>query len=348
MLGAAGLASHPAAPPHGLTRRPRVLSGIQPDHGLHIGNYLGALRNWVRDQDEFENYFCIVDLHALTQQPEPDRLRANTLELAALYIASGLDPERCEIFVQSHVAAHSELSWILECLTPMGWLERMTQFKARSQAQGRERVGSGVLTYPVLQAADITLYDADYVPVGEDQRQHVELTRDIAQRFNSLYGEVLHLPEPLIRPVGARVMGLDSPDEKMSKSIAVNRPGHAVLMLDPPDLIRRKVRRAQTDAEPAVRAPVRAGVANLLEIYAALRGIGASAALAEFADKSYGVLKDAVADALIETLSPIQERYRALRGDDGALLTLLGESASRVRLVADATLTRVQRAVGLR
>lgn len=334
--------------PERTSGRPRVLSGIQPDFGLHIGNYLGALRNWVRDQDEFENYFCIVDLHALTQHPDPNRLRANTLELAALYLASGLDPDRCEIFVQSHVAAHTELTWILECLTPMGWLERMTQFKARSQAQGRERIGTGIFTYPVLMASDIVLYDADYVPVGEDQRQHIEFTRDIVQRLNGLYGEVLTVPEPLIRGVGARVMGLDSPEEKMSKSIAVDRPGHAVLMLDPPDVIRRKLRRAQTDAQPAVQPPVGPGVGNLLEIYAALQGINLDAATEEFTGASYGVLKDRVADAIIEALEPIQRRYAAIREDDDALHRLLAESAARVARVANATLERVRRAVGLR
>src|SRR6202140_5198366 len=259
--------------------RPRVFSGIQPDFGLHIGNYLGALRNWARDQDAYENYFCIVDLHALTLHPDPDALRANTLELAAMYQACGLDPARCEIFVQSHVAAHAEMAWILECLIPMGWLERMTQFKARSQAQGRERISTGVFTYPVLMAADILLYDADLVPVGEDQRQHIELCRDLAQRINSQRGDILTVPAPLISTVGARVMGLDSPEEKMSKSVAVDRPGHAVLLLDPPDVVRRKIARATTDTEPAVHKPLGAGVANLLEIYAALHEISADVTL---------------------------------------------------------------------
>ena len=328
--------------------RPRVLSGIQPDHSLHIGNYLGALRNWVRDQDRFENYFFIVDLHALTQHPDPDKLRANTLEVAALYLASGLDPDRCEIFVQSHVPAHSELNWILECMTPMGWLERMTQFKARSQAQGRERIATGVFTYPVLQTADIVLYDADFVPVGEDQRQHIELARDIAQRVNSLYSEVLTVPQPLIRQVGARVMGLDSPEEKMSKSTAVERPNHAVLMLDPPDVIRRKVRRAVTDTAPAVTPPVGPAVANLLEIYSALTDEPAEHVLEEFTGATYSTLKDRVADAIIEALTPIQRRYAELRQDDSALRRHLADSAARVSVIANATLLRVQRAVGLR
>ncbi len=283
--------------------RPRVLSGIQPDFGLHLGNYLGALRNWARDQDRFENYFCIVDLHALTRHPDPERLRALTLELAAMYVACGLDPARCEIFVQSHVAAHSQLCWILETLTPMGWLDRMTQFKARLEAQGRERINSGVFTYPVLMAADILLYDADFVPVGEDQRQHIELCRDLANRLNSQRGDILKVPAPLISDVGARVMGLDTPDEKMSKSIAAERAGHAVMLLDTPDAIRRKIARATTDTEPAVRKPVGAGVANLLEIYAALQSISADAALAEFEGQRYSALKSAVADAVIDALN---------------------------------------------
>jgi tryptophanyl-tRNA synthetase len=328
--------------------RPRVLSGIQPDFGLHLGNYLGALRNWARDQDQYENFFCIVDLHALTQHPDPERLRALTLELAAMYMACGIDPARCEIFVQSHVPAHSQLCWILETLTPMGWLDRMTQFKARSQAQGRERINTGVFTYPVLQAADILLYDADLVPVGEDQRQHIELCRDLAQRINSQRGDILKVPAALISTVGARVMGLDSPEEKMSKSIAVERPGHAILLLDPPEVVRRKIARATTDTEPAVKAPVGPGVANLLDIYAALNGIGEEAALHEFEGKTYSVLKGAVAEAIVDALAPIQHRYAELRADEAGLYRVLADSAARVRLVADATLYRVQEAVGLR
>jgi tryptophanyl-tRNA synthetase len=230
----------------------------------------------------------------------------------------------------------------------MGWLERMTQFKARSQAQGRERIGTGIFTYPVLMASDIVLYEADYVPVGEDQRQHIEFARDAVQRLNSMYGDVLTVPQPLIREVGARVMGLDNPEEKMSKSVAVERANHAVLMLDPPDVIRRKVRRAQTDAQPAVQEPVGPGVANLLEIYAALRGVSVDAALEEFLGKTYGPLKDEVADAIIEALAPIQRRYHELREDDAALQRFLADTASRVSRIADATLSRVQQAVGLR
>lgn len=326
-----------------------MLSGIQPTGGLHLGNYLGALRNWVREQERFENFFCIVDLHAITEPQVPDVLRSKTLDLGALFLASGLDPSRCEIFLQSHVPAHSELAWIMECLTPMGWLERMTQFRARSQAQGRERVGTGVFTYPALMAADILLYDADFVPVGDDQRQHIEYTRDLAQRINSLYGDgVVRVPEPLIRETGARVMGLDDPTVKMSKSTSTSHAGHAVFLLDPPDVIRRKISRAQTDAKPAVEPPVGPGVANLIDIYAALRELSHETAMQHFEGKSYSVLKGETADAIITTLEPIQSRYEELRADEAALHRVLDQSAEHARVVAAQTLRRVQRAVGLR
>jgi tryptophanyl-tRNA synthetase len=328
--------------------RPRVLSGIQPTGSLHIGNFLGALRNWARDQDRYENYFCIVDLHALTVSRDPGELRSRTLEVAALYLASGLDPARCEIFLQSQVPAHTQLGWIVECLTPMGWLERMTQFKSRSQARGRERISTGLFTYPALMTADILLYDTDYVPVGDDQRQHIELTRDVAQRLNALRAGVVKVPAPLIREVGARVMGLDDPLVKMSKSIAVERPLHAINMLDPPDVIRRKISRAQTDTETSVHEPVGAGVGNLLDIYAALHDIDAKSALAEFQGKPYSVLKTGVTEALIAALEPLQQRYAQLRADEAELRSMLGASAERASVVAVATLERVQEAVGLR
>jgi tryptophanyl-tRNA synthetase len=334
-------------PPRG--DRPRVLSGIQPTFQLHLGNYLGALRHWVREQDRYDNYFCIVDLHALTVLPDPELLRSSVLELAALYIACGLDPDANVLFVQSHVAAHAQLGWILECHTPLGWLERMTQFKAKA-GTGKERVraAAGLLTYPDLMAADILLYDADYVPVGDDQRQHVELCRDIAQRVNSLRGEIFRVPEPLIRTTGARVMGLDDPTTKMSKSVAVDRPAHAILLLDPPDVVRKKIGRAVTDTNPAVAEPLGPGVANLVDIYAALREVSRDEAVAEFNGKSYGSLKEAVSDAINEALEPVQRRYRVLRGDEPWLLEYLAEAAERAAAVADATLLRVQRAVGLR
>jgi tryptophanyl-tRNA synthetase len=326
-----------------------VLSGIQPTFQLHLGNYLGALRHWAREQDSYDNFFCIVDLHALTVVPDPELVRNSVLELAALYLACGLDPEKSVIFVQSHVAAHTQLGWILECHTPLGWLERMTQFRAKAgTGPERERVGAGVLTYPDLMAADILLYDADLVPVGDDQRQHVEVCRDIAQRVNSLRGEVFRLPEPLIRSTGARVMGLDDPTTKMSKSTALVKPGHAILLLDPPDTVRRKIARATTDTNPAVAEPVGAGVGNLLDIHAAITGNTRAETLAHFEGASYGGLKAAVTDAINEVLEPVQRRYRDMRADEAELRTVLERGAERAATVAGPTLLRVQRAVGLR
>jgi tryptophanyl-tRNA synthetase len=326
--------------------KPRVFSGIQPDASPHLGNYLGAIRNWVRNQDRYDNIFCIVDMHAITLPQDPARLREYTLELAAVYLASGIKPD--QTFVQSHVPAHAELAWIFECFSPIGWLERMTQFKDRSSRQGREGIGAGILTYPSLMAADIMLYDTKYVPVGEDQRQHIEYTRDIGQRLNQRFGEILVIPEPLIEKAGAEIRGLDDPEKKMSKSIARTSPGHAILMLDPPDVIRRKFARAQTDAQPEVRFPAGAGVSNLLEIYRTICEKDWPAVEREFTGKPYSSLKTAVADVVIEALRPIQERYRQIRSDDAALSQQLGRAAERVAPIANATLDRVQRAVGLR
>src|SRR2546429_183748 len=233
--------------------KPRVFSGIQPSGGLHLGSYLGAIRNWVRDQDTYDNIFCIVDLHTITVPQDPAALRENTLSLAAIYLASGIKKDQA-MFVQSHVPAHTELAWILECFIPLGWLERMTQFKEKSGKE-RGRSSAGLFAYPALMAADILLYDTNFVPVGDDQRQHIELTRDVAQRINHRFGDISVLPEALIQKSGARIMGPDAPESKMSKSVAANTPGHAIFMLDPPELIRKKLARAKTDAEPAVRFP---------------------------------------------------------------------------------------------
>jgi tryptophanyl-tRNA synthetase len=327
--------------------KPRVFSGIQPSGGLHLGNYLGAIRNWVRDQDKYDNIFCIVDLHAITLPQDPGELRENTLDLAAIFLASGIKEEQA-MFVQSHIAAHAELAWIFECFTPIGWLERMTQFKDRTARQGRERIGAGVLTYPSLMAADIMLYDAKYVPVGEDQRQHLEYTRDIGQRMNQRFGNLLTIPEPLIQKSGAEIKGLDDPEKKMSKSLAADTPGHAIFLLDSPDVIRKKLSRAQTDAEPAVTFPAGPGVRNLLEIYRTIKNEDWPAVEQEFAGKSYSVLKSAVADAVVEALTPIQRRYQAIRADDAALMQQLRRSAERLAPIANTTLRRVQEAVGLR
>ena len=329
------------------TNKPRIFSGIQPDASPHLGNYLGAIRNWVRNQDRYENIFCIVDLHAITLPQEPEKLRAYSLELAAVLRASGIK-EETPIFIQSHISAHSELAWIFECFTPIGWLERMTQFKDRTVRQGRERIGAGVLTYPSLMAADIMLYDATHVPVGEDQRQHLEYTRDIGQRMNQRFGEILVIPEPLIEKAGAEIKGLDDPGKKMSKSLARDTPGHAIFMLDPPDTIRKKFARAQTDAEPQVRFPAGPGVTNLLEIYRTIKDLPWPVVEEEFAGKPYSAVKGAVAEAVIEALRPIQERYREIRSDDAVLVEQLRGAAQRLRPVANRTLERVQKAVGLR
>ena len=326
--------------------KPRVFSGIQPSGGLHLGNYLGAIRNWVRDQDRYDNIFCIVDLHAITVSQDPSELRENTLDLAAVYLASGIKPEQA-MFVQSHVPAHAELAWILECFTPMGWLDRMTQFKEKSGKE-RERASAGLYTYPALMAADILLYDTRYVPVGEDQRQHIELARDIAQRMNQRYGEMFAMPEPMIREAGCRIMGLDDPEKKMSKSLAASAPGHAIFMLDKPEVVKKKIARAQTDTQPEVRFPAGAGVSNLLEIYRTINDSNWDAVKTEFEGKSYSVLKQAVTDAVVGALEPIQQRYREIRQDDPALMGQLRRAAERLMPAANATLQRVQHAVGLR
>src|ERR1700737_887294 len=295
------------------TGKPRVFSGIQPSGGLHIGNYLGAIRNWVRDQDKYDNIFCIVDLHAITVPQDPAALRENTLDLAAIYLASGIKKEQA-MFVQSHIPAHAQLAWVLDCFIPLGWLERMTQFKEKS-GKDRERSSAGLFTYPALMAADILLHDTRFVPAGDAQRQHIELTRDVAQRMNPRFGEIFVLPEAMSRKTGARIMGLDNPENKMSKSLAADVPGHAIFMLDPPELIRKKRARAQTDAHPPAQFPVGRGPRNLLEIYATIKELDWPAVEREFAGTSYSVLKNAVADAVIEVLTRITQRHRESERD---------------------------------
>ncbi len=323
----------------------RVLSGVQPSGNLHIGNYLGALKNWVASQDEFDNFFCIVDLHAITVPFEPEELRQKTREVAAMYFACGIDPVRSTVFVQSHLCEHSELAWLLNCVTPMGWLGRMHQYKEKSEQQ-KGTVFVGLFDYPVLMAADILLYDADRVPVGEDQKQHVELTRDIAQSVNSRFGEgVFRIPQPMIPAVGARVMGLDDPTAKMSKS--TETPHHAVGLLDPPKVIMKKFKRAVTDSGREIRFDEeRAGLFNLLSIYQSMTGETRESIEEAFEGKGYGDLKGAVAEATIVRLEPIQARYREIEGEVGELDRLLAEGAGRARIVARATLDRVREAMG--
>lgn len=326
----------------------RVFSGIQPTGRLHLGNYLGAIRAWVEIQTRHEAIFCIADLHALTMPDSvvPERLRAKVRETAAVLMACGVDPGRATLFVQSHVPAHAELAWLLTCVTPVGWLERMTQFKAR--AAGLESVGTGLLAYPVLQAADVLLYRADRVPVGEDQRQHLEFARDVARRFHALFGEVFTLPEALIQPRGARIMGLDDPDYKMSKSVAEVRPRHAIGMLDSPDTIRDAIAHAVTDSgrefRPEHASP---GVTNLLTIYELVSGHGPEVVEVEFAGRGYGELKSAVAAQVIATLEPIRRRYLELAEEPRELDAALTEGARRARRIADPTLHQVKRLMGI-
>ncbi|MCU1258006.1 MAG: tryptophanyl-tRNA synthetase [Bryobacterales bacterium] len=322
----------------------RVFSGVQPTGNLHIGNYLGALSNWVKIQHSYESIFCIVDLHAVTVYQKPEELRAKILEIAALFLAAGIDPKHSSIIVQSSVPAHSELAWMLTCVTPMGWLQRMTQFKAKSAAQ--ETVGDGLFQYPVLMAADILLYHAAIVPVGDDQSQHLELTRDIAQRFNSLYGETFVVPETKLPGFGARVMGLDDPTAKMSKSSA--GAGHAIALLDTPEKIRKTFNRATTDSNPAVDfATMGPGVENLLGIYQAFSGTADAAMREKFTGMRYGDLKKQVAEMVIMHLEPLQQRYREITADPGYLEGVLREGAARVTPIANDTVELVKRRMGL-
>ncbi len=332
-----------------MNKKKIVFSGIQPTGNIHLGNYLGAVRNWVREQAEKVNYFCIVDLHSLTVPQDPDNLRFQTRSLAALYLACGIDPRVSTIFIQSHVAAHAEGCWLLNCITPLGWLQRMTQYKDKAARQ--ESVLTGLLDYPVLMAGDIIFYDADEVPVGEDQKQHVELARDIAQRFNALYGvEFFVVPQPVIPKVGARIMGLDDPTVKMSKSL-MDKRGHAVRMLDEPDEIIYAFKRAVTDSGREIRFsddPERAGVNNLLGIYQAITGKDNAAVEADFANaRGYGDLKVGVAELVIETLRPIQERYRELMDDAAELDRLLAAGAEKARAVSQPKVDEMKRIMGL-
>jgi len=321
----------------------RVLSGLQPSGDLHLGNYLGAVRNWVADQDVHDAFYCIVDLHALTLDIDPAELRSRTYETALDLLAAGLDPERCTLFVQSHVTEHAQLAWLLECTATMGELERMTQFKEKSA--GRDSVRVGLLTYPVLQAADILLYDAERVPVGDDQRQHLELTRDLAQRFNHRYGETFVVPEAAIPTVGARVMDLQHPERKMSKS--VNSPLGTILLLDPPAEIERKVKKAVTDTDGEVRydPAAKPGLSNLIELLAVATDRSPTQVAEGY--QRYGDLKGDLAEALVALLAPVQERRARLAADPGAVGALLATGADKARAVASATYHRAAGAIGL-
>jgi tryptophanyl-tRNA synthetase len=322
----------------------RIFSGVQPSGNLHIGNYLGALKNWVQIQGDYESIFGIVDLHAVTVYQDPAELRQKIRETAALFLAVGIDPKLSSIVVQSSVPEHSELAWMLTCVTPVGWLERMTQYKAKAQAQ--ETVGDGLLQYPVLMAADILIYQAAIVPVGDDQAQHLELARDIAQRFNSLYGDTFVMPATHLPAVGSRVMGLDDPEKKMSKSATGS--GHAIGLLDPPDQVRKKIMRATTDSQPQVDFEhLGAGVRNLIEIAQAFMGWKNEESQAEFNGLRYGDLKKKVAEIVATKLEPMQARYREITSEPGYLDSVLKQGADRVSPIAKSTVRLAKERMGL-
>ena len=325
-------------------RKPVIFSGIQPSGMLTIGNYIGALSRFSQLQDDYDCIYCVVDEHAITVRQNPADLRRRCLELIALYIASGLDPEKSILYCQSHVSAHAELGWILNCYTYMGELSRMTQFKDKS-AKHAENINAGLFTYPVLMAADILLYQTNYVPIGADQKQHLELCRDIAQRFNGVYGDVFTIPEPLISKTGARVMSLQEPDKKMSKSDVGDG---SVFLLDDPDTIRRKIKRAVTDSETEIRFDPenKPGVSNLLSIISALSGESIDSVCAELNGQGYGALKNRAADCAIAALEPLQAEFKRLIADKDYLMKVLTDNAQKASYLATKTLGKVQKKIG--
>ncbi|MBN3906763.1 MAG: tryptophan--tRNA ligase [Nostoc sp. NMS1] len=327
----------------------RVLSGVQPTGNYHLGNYLGAIRNWVEGQSEYENYLFVADLHAITVPHDPTQLAADTYTLAALYLACGLDLNHSTIFVQSHVSAHSELTWLLNCITPLNWLQDMIQFKEKAVKQG-ENVSAGLLDYPVLMAADILLYQADKVPVGEDQKQHLELTRDIAARLNHQFGKpdrpVLKLPDPLIRKEGARVMSLADGTRKMSKSDPSELS--RISLLDSPEQIQYKIKRCKTDPIRGLTFddPARPECNNLLTLYTLLSGQRKEDVAVECQDMGWGQFKPLLTDTIIESLKPIQEKYQAITADKGYLESVLRDGGEKARAIANQTLSQVKAALG--
>ena len=321
-----------------------IFSATQPSGRITLGNYLGALRNWVALQNDYNAIYCVADEHAITVRQDPAALRRQSLELYAQFIACGLDPEKSIIFIQSHVPQHAELAWVLNCYTMFGELSRMTQFKDKS-ASHADNVNAGLFTYPSLMAADILLYQADLVPVGEDQRQHVEITRNIAQRFNGIYGDVFTMPEAYIPKVASRVMSLSEPEKKMSKSSP--NENSFVLVMDQPEAIMRKFKRAITDSEGGIyRSPEKPGVTNLIEIYSAVTGMTPEAVENEFNGKGYGVFKPAVGEAVVEALRPIREETERLLGDKSYLETLYRQGAEKAAALANRTLRKVHKKVG--
>ncbi len=321
----------------------RIFSGAQPTGQLHIGNYLGALKNWVALQDEYEAFYCIVNLHAITLPQNPAELRQKTLDLARIYLAAGVDPEKSTIFIQSEVHEHAELTWILSCIARMGELERMTQFKDKGKGNA-ERAGVGLFTYPVLMAADILLYQTDLVPIGQDQKQHLELTRDLAERFNRDFGETFVIPEAFIPPVGAKIQSLQDPTKKMSKSDE-NANG-SIFLLDDADTVTKKIKRAVTDSGTEITFDdTRPAITNLLTIYQLLTGKTADECVAQFAGRGYGDFKNELAEATIEFLKPFQDRVKQF--DDETLKSILNNGAQRARIIAAKTLNDVYEKTGI-
>jgi tryptophanyl-tRNA synthetase len=321
----------------------RILSGAQPTGNLHIGNYLGAIKNWVAFQEEYDSFFCIVNLHAITLPQDPAVLRQKTLDVARYYLAAGVDPEKATLFIQSDVPEHAELTWILSCISRMGELERMTQFKDKGKGNA-ERAGVGLFTYPVLMAADILLYQTDLVPVGQDQKQHLELTRDLAERFNRDFGETFKVPEPYIPPVGASIKSLQDPLKKMSKSD--ENPNGAIFLMDDPDTVTKKIKRAVTDSGTTIEFnEERPAITNLLSIYQLLTGKSPEESVAHFEGRGYGHFKTELAEVVVEFLRPFQERVHQF--DDETLLGILKPGAEKARSVASETLRSVYQRMGI-
>ncbi len=332
-----------------MKNKKRILSGVQPTGELHLGNWLGAIKNWVTLQEQYETFLCVVDLHAITAEYNPKELTKNTLSTAALYVACGIDPDICSIFVQSHIPAHAELCWILNCMTPINWMERMIQFKEKSIQQGNN-VSIGLFDYPILMAADILLYDADFVPVGEDQKQHLELARDIAQqRINAKFSvekDILKIPQPIIMRNGSKIMSLIDGTKKMSKSDP--NEGSRINLLDSPEIISKKIKRAKSDSYVGLEFnnPERSESRNLLMIYSILSGKEISQCENEFSETGWGTFKKLIAEQLIESLTPIQEKYKVLINDPHQLNNILLEGKERADDLAQKTLKRVKSTLG--
>lgn len=321
-----------------------LFSGIKPSGELTLGNYLGAIKNWVKLQEEYDSYFCVVDLHAITVKQEPKDLRARTLQILATYIASGIDPDKCTLFIQSHVPAHSEAQWLLNCFTYMGELSRMTQYKDKSQKLG-ESISAGLFNYPVLMAADILLYNTDLVPVGKDQKQHLELARDIAIRFNNLYSPTFKVPEAYIPEAGAKIMDLQNPEKKMSKS--EDNPNGYILINDSPDVIRKKISRAVTDTVGVINyTDEQPGIKNLINIISAITGRTPENIVADYEGQGYAKLKQDVAEIVIEELKPIQDEVNRLLSDKAYLESIYRKGAEKANYVANKTLRKMQRKIG--